>query len=172
MLKSKSLILFRHGKSDWNADYSSDHQRPLAPRGVNAAKTMGKLLSASQNLPDLIICSTAFRARQTLDLAYQSGNWNSEIEFSDALYGCNCSTIITILQQLKIAKNSVMLVGHEPTWSSLTSLLIGGGSIRFPTAAMARIDFNCSQWQSIRAEAGELRWLLQPRFFKHTGDAG
>ena len=53
MYISKSLIIFRHAKSDWDADYSSDHKRPLAKRGIKAAKTMGLLLTESGKLPDL-----------------------------------------------------------------------------------------------------------------------
>jgi len=162
----KSLIVFRHAKSDWDADYSSDHDRPLARRGVKAAKTMGLLLAKSGKLPDLILCSTATRARQTLELAYHHGNWNSKIQYSEQLYDSTAGEIISLLQQMQNSSHSIMVVGHEPTWSQLISQLIGGGNIRFPTAAMARIDFYLNDWASINAGNGQLRWLLQPRFFK------
>lgn len=162
----KSLIVFRHAKSDWDADYSSDHDRPLARRGVKAAKTMGLLLAKSGKLPDLILCSTATRARQTLELAYHHGNWNSKIQYSEQLYDSAAGEIISLLQQMQNSSHSIMVVGHEPTWSQLISQLIGGGNIRFPTAAMARIDFYLNDWAGINAGNGQLRWLLQPRFFK------
>ena len=168
MRNSKSLFLFRHAKSDWDANFSSDHKRPLALRGINAAKTMGILLAQSNKLPDLVVCSTATRAIQTLELADKHGNWHCDIQYSDSLYECHSSDIIELLQQINHSVNSVMLVGHEPTWSGLTSLLIGGGNIRFPTAAMARIDFYLDSWHNIKAATGELRWLLQPRFFNHS----
>ena len=166
MYISKSLIIFRHAKSDWDADYSSDHKRPLAKRGIKAAKTMGLLLTESGKLPDLILCSTATRARQTLELAYKQGNWNSKIEYSDQLYESTAREMVALLQQMHNSSHSIMVVGHEPTWSNLISLLIGGGNIRFPTAAMARIDFYLNDWTGISAGNGHLRWLLQPRFFK------
>ena len=162
----KSLILFRHAKSDWDADYSSDHKRPLADRGEKAARTMGTLLKDSKKLPELVVCSTATRARQTVDLAATEGHWNLNIEYSDYLYECSPDMMINLLQQMENSVRSIMLVGHEPTWSSLASLLIGGGNIRFPTAAMARIDFYFNDWRSIGGGTGQLRWLLQPRFFK------
>ncbi len=165
MQGSKSLILFRHAKSDWDADYHSDHERPLAKRGINAAKTMGKLLASSGKLPDLIICSTAVRAKQTLELASEAGNWQSETQYADELYEASITRVIRLAQQLPANINSAMLVGHEPTWSYLTSTLIGGGSIRFPTAAMAKIEFYFTDWHSLDAASGQLRWLLQPRFF-------
>lgn len=168
MRNNKSLFLFRHAKSDWDANFSSDHKRPLALRGINAAKTMGHLLAKSNKLPDLVICSTATRARQTLDLAEKHGNWRCESHYSDALYECHSGEVIEFIQQTNDSVNSIMLVGHEPTWSGLTSLLIGGGNIRFPTAAIARIDFYFDSWRNIKAASGELRWLLQPRFFDHS----
>ena len=168
MQDSKSLILFRHAKSDWDADYNGDHERPLANRGVNAAMTMGRLLASSGKLPDLIVCSTAVRAKQTLELANQSGKWNCETQFTDDLYEASVTNVIRLVQQLSKDINSVMLVGHEPTWSYLTSTLIGGGNIRFPTAAMVRIDFYFNDWHSLDVASGQLRWLLQPRFFTNS----
>ena len=168
MHNRKTLFLFRHAKSDWDAHYTTDHQRPLSSRGISAAKTMGLLLAQSNKLPDLVICSTATRARQTYELAAKQGNWHCDSQFSDLIYESHSSEILELLQQMNQNLNSVMLVGHEPTWSGLTSLLIGGGNIRFPTAAIARIDFYANDWRNVNAARGELRWLLQPRFFKHV----
>ena len=63
----RRLILFRHGKSDWDAPFGSDHERPLSKRGVKAAKTMGLVLARSDLVPDHAITSSAVRARTTLE---------------------------------------------------------------------------------------------------------
>jgi phosphohistidine phosphatase len=55
----RSLILFRHGKSDWDAPYGSDHERPLAHRGKEAAICMGRMLSQAGQAPDLAVSSSA-----------------------------------------------------------------------------------------------------------------
>ena len=68
----KSVILFRHGKSDWNASYGSDHERPLSKRGVHAAMRMGRFLAEKNQIPDLVISSTALRAQSTAKLAINS----------------------------------------------------------------------------------------------------
>jgi phosphohistidine phosphatase len=57
----------------------------------------------------------------------------------------------------------VLLVGHEPTWSALVSLLIGGGSIRLPTAGVAGIRFEADSWRDIEPGSGELRFLVAPK---------
>ncbi len=162
---SKSLILFRHAKSDWEAEYSTDHQRPLAQRGINAAKAMGKLLADSGQLPDMVFCSTAVRAKQTLELASTEGGWRTKVDYTDDLYEANANSVIRFLSTIPNSIQCAMLVGHEPTWSSLAHLLIGGANIRFPTAAMSRIDFYYNDWRSVDVGCGQLRWLLQPRFF-------
>ena len=78
----KSIILFRHGKSDWNANYDGDHNRPLARRGIKATKNMGRFLAERNQIPDLVISSTAVRARTSAELAMEAGNWNCQMELS------------------------------------------------------------------------------------------
>ena len=73
-----SLILFRHAKSDWDNNVK-DHDRPLAQRGIRAAKTMGNFLAAINKVPELALTSSAKRARDTLDLAARQGNWSCSI---------------------------------------------------------------------------------------------
>lgn len=162
----KRLILFRHGKSDWDASFSKDHARPLAGRGIKAARKMGKLLSQASQVPDLVISSTAVRARSTAELAMEAGQWSTELQFSDVLYASSPSRVLGFLQQLPDACEQVLLVGHEPTWSGLVSEFTGA-TAHMPTAAMAAMQFPISRWQDLRFDSGELIWLLQPKFFKH-----
>ena len=58
----KKLILFRHAKSDWTSGAASDHARPLARRGMEAARVMGKFLMSAGEVPEQILCSSAVRA--------------------------------------------------------------------------------------------------------------
>ena len=83
----KSVILFRHGKSDWNANYGTDHDRPLNSRGIKAVKKMGQYLLEKDQIPDLIISSTAVRAKTTAQLAIESANWQSKLMFERGIYG-------------------------------------------------------------------------------------
>ena len=65
----RTVLLFRHGKSDWNASYGRDHDRPLNTRGKRASRAMGNWLANTGPLPELVLCSTAIRARSTCDIA-------------------------------------------------------------------------------------------------------
>ncbi len=67
----KTLIFFRHGKSDWDAEYHGDHNRPVAKRGRKAAKLMGRFLASTGQVPDSVVTSSALRARSTFELAAQ-----------------------------------------------------------------------------------------------------
>jgi len=169
---SRRLFLFRHGKSDWDAAFSSDHERPLSLRGERDAQNMGMLLAASGTpLPQLVICSTAVRARATLDLALRAGDWSPEVVMSEELYASSPEKVLQLVRKLPAKKERVMLVGHEPTWSELIRRFTGG-RVRMPTAAMARIDFPLSRWEELDFDQGELVWLHQPRFFRKFRYAG
>ena len=161
----KQLILFRHGKSDWDAVFETDRQRPLSKRGMKASKVMGRLLADAAQVPDLAITSSAIRANSTVELAAEAGEWHCPVQIADALYDADPAKVLAVILQVPDTVETLLLVGHEPVWSELTSLLIGGGKIRFPTAAMARVDFELDSWQQVGYGKGRLVWLLQPKFF-------
>ena len=162
---AKRIIVYRHGKSDWGAAYGSDHDRPLAKRGIKCAETMGKILSKSRQVPDLAITSSALRAKQTLDHSMLAGKWECDVTENEKLYYDSTETILEIIKNISDKYNSVILVGHEPKCSTLARMLIGGGDIVFKTATMARIDFDVEEWKEVGQGSGELRWLYQPSFF-------
>lgn len=162
---TKQLILFRHGKSDWNTDFSRDHERPVAERGVKAAKTMGKLLAAANAVPDSVISSSAVRALTTLKLAMEAGHWNCQARITDDLYETTIEQVLEVIRQEPDRHESLMLVGHEPTWSELSAYLMGGGKVRFPTAALVSLEFDVTTWRQVAAGRGMLQWLLPPKLF-------
>jgi len=163
---SKSIILYRHAKSDWNADYGSDHQRQLNERGIKSAEIMGKVLALSNQVPELVITSSAVRAKQTLQLSIEAGTWKCDVKEDGKIYHNDTGDILEIIRSVSNNYLSVMLVGHEPKWSSLTSMMIGAGDITFPTAAMSKIEYQVDDWKDIEYRTGQLKWLLQPSFFR------
>ena len=89
-----SLILFRHAKSDWNAEYASDPERPLAQRGIRAARFMGQFLAATGQVPALALTSHAVRAKDTLDLARRQGDWRCRVEVDPDIYGSDADRLL------------------------------------------------------------------------------
>jgi phosphohistidine phosphatase len=165
----KTLILFRHGKSDWNTDYGADHDRPLAKRGRNAAATMGTMLARTEQIPDRVLTSSAVRARDTVELAAEAGGWKCPVEIVPEFYGSSPATVVARVREESDAASSLLLAGHEPTWSTLAAELTGGGFLRFPTAAMVRIDLDLDSWSRLEVDKGMLVWFLIPRLVKAMG---
>lgn len=172
----KILILLRHGKSDWRADFAHDHERPLSDRGVRASRRMGRFLATAGPKPDRVISSTAVRTRSTAELVVGSAGWNLEIEQRRELYGTGPSGVLDVLRGLPPdpdrPDSCILLVGHEPTWSSLASLLIGGGHLAVKTATAAWIELAIPAWGEVASGTGELRMLLPPRTLDGWLDGG
>lgn len=161
----KALILFRHGKSDWDAPSGEDRERPLASRGRKAARTMGRLLPRAGQAPDAVLCSPAVRAEETLRLAMEAGEWSCPVRVAEGLYGGGVEGALAEIRA-ETGADVLLVVGHEPTSSELATLLVGGGRIGLPTGAALRIDFEESKgWGDIGPGSGELAWLLVPRLF-------
>ncbi len=164
MYLMKTLILFRHGKSDWDHE-TGDHERPLAKRGLTAARTMGRLLSLAGEAPDSIVTSSATRARTSVELAREAGPWEAPVRVTRSLYEATPHLVMEELKAEPDSTSALLMAGHQPTWSELTSLLISGGVVPFPTAAMARVDLSISSWKDAARGTGELVWFIRPKLF-------
>lgn len=160
------LLIMRHAKSDWGIGVGSDVERPLAPRGVKAAKRMGRFLAKIGATPDLVLSSPAVRARTTAELAKRSGRWNAPVEIESSFYGGSCAEVIDIIRSTGDSAGRVLVAGHEPTWSDLVSVLTGGGAVSMPTAAVACIRLDGDAWSRCGPGCGELEWLVTPKVIK------
>ena len=165
----KTILLFRHGKSDWDADYGADHNRPLAKRGEKSASLMGRYLASLDQLPDRVICSSALRAKETVRLAAKAGKWSCPITFAEELYEASPEQVLDLIRESQDSLNSILLAGHEPTWSLLAGGLIGNAKVKFPTAAMARIDLTIASWKETALGKGILVWLVFPKLLAGIG---
>lgn len=159
-----NLMLLRHGKSDWGAGSSSDHDRPLATRGVRSAERMGAALRDLGLVPDLVVSSTATRARSTAELARIAGGWSSRMVLDERLYGASVIDTLGVAEDHGGDVDRLMLVGHEPTWS-MTVHHLTGANVAMRTATCADIELNRVRWEHLTSATGLLIALLQPRHF-------
>jgi len=158
----KTILLLRHGKSNWDADYGADHERPLADRGQKGARKMGRFVTTARVVPDRAITSSAVRARETLAIAAEAGGWSGPARVTDALYEASPEAVLDEIRAEPDEADTVIVVGHEPAWSGLVSLLIGGGRIEMKTAALARVDVEVASWADVAPGRGSLALLLPP----------
>lgn len=163
------LMLMRHGKSDWDTGAESDHDRPLAPRGIRAAERMGLVLRELERVPDLVVSSTALRARSTAELARISGGWGSRLILDDSLYGAGVSDALAAAAVHGGTSSRVILVGHQPTWS-MTVRHLTGTPVDMRTATIADIDVDVATWSEVPSGSGTLISLLQPRDYMDESD--
>lgn len=161
------LMLMRHGKSHWDGSWTTDHERPLAPRGSKAAARMGRFLTTTGRQPSTVISSTAERAAVTARLAAEKGRWECSIVLDARLYSGGPEVVLDVVRALKPTVDRAMIVGHNPTWAEMTSWLIGGGSLRFPTAAIACLDFG-GPWKDLQPGSADLLWFITPRLLEAT----
>ncbi len=157
----KTLLVMRHAKSDWNAEYGGDHERPLNDRGIRSARIMGRVLAADGLEPDLVVTSTAVRARSTASLAKAAGGWGCEIILDSSLYGTGADAAVQSATSVADS-DRLMLVGHQPTWSILVSILTGEQA-DMKTATVVAIDFDIDAWKDLPSVRGDVSATYQPQ---------
>ena len=137
----RTLVLLRHAKSDY-PDGVADHERPLAPRGIREAALAGDWIRANVGKVDAVLCSTATRTRETLART----GIEADIRYEDSLYDSRPSTVVNLVNGIGEDVKTLLVVGHEPTMSSLAFALAGIDSDpdaheritqKYPTSAMA-----------------------------------
>jgi phosphohistidine phosphatase len=142
----KTLFLVRHAKADPPQQGLPDHDRVLNDRGRRDAPEMGRRLAQRGVLPDLVIASTAGRARATAQLLAASLGVPADAIREDArLYASTAGKLLYIIQEQEDDRNCLMLVGHNPEMSELAHHF-SRDMPELPTAAVARIDFDIDSW--------------------------
>ncbi len=159
----KTVLILRHAKSSWREAGLADHERPLNKRGKRDAPRMGRLLREEDLVPDLIISSSAVRARKTAQLVIEASGYDGELRLARELYAAEPEAYLEVLQILPETVTSVMVVGHNPGLEELLELLSGDWQ-RLPTAALAQVALELDAWQDLSEETqGNLVNLWLPR---------
>lgn len=159
----KQLLLMRHAKSSWKDSSLTDHQRPLNKRGKRDAPKMGLLLNEQGLIPEIILCSTAERAKLTVQYLLESCEFEGDVQYFDALYHADYSTYIEHLSQLPTEIDLAMIVGHNPEMNNFLYTLCDVYE-HMPTAAIAHIAFVCQHWSDLDHDFEcEVNNLWKPR---------
>ena len=165
----RTLMLLRHGKSDWDSGIAGDFERPLAKRGRLAVKRMGTWMRHNDISPDYLICSPAERARATVVILCDSlGIEAAHVRYEDRLYLADVDELLQIVRHTPPEVKSVMLVGHNPGFEDFLRYLCGdelptsdNGKL-LPTASLAQITLP-NDWGNLRRDAGRLVAITRPK---------
>jgi phosphohistidine phosphatase len=165
----RRLYLLRHAKSSWNDATLEDHERPLAGRGRRAAKLMAKHLRAEGVCPEIVLCSSAVRTRETLDRLRPALGDATRVEIERELYAASAEALLGRLRRLPPDVESAMLIGHNPGLEELALSLAKGGERRdelaakYPTAALATLSFEGEDWADLEPGGAQLEAYVKPR---------
>ena len=148
------LYFLRHGEADWPGWTKPDDERPLTDFGKKEVRQVAKFLNRLKVKPDVIVSSPLPRALQTAEVAAEQ--LKTKLRQDEALEpGFGISELSTVLNRHR--SKILMLVGHEPDFSSVISALTGG-FIKMSKAGVALVDIDPE------TEKGRLLWLFPPKF--------
>lgn len=167
----RRLVLLRHAKAEHPAGPVPDAQRPLALVGRRQSGRIGATLADGGLVPDLVLCSSSLRTRQTWDLARAAlGAEPGEVLHTDVVYQADVEDIVELVQEEGGDARTVLVVGHEPTISATASYLAGAGSedhavdlVRsgVPTGTYAVLELS-GDWDGLRAASARLVRVVRP----------
>jgi phosphohistidine phosphatase len=163
------LLLLRHAKSSWSEPGKPDRERPLAPRGRQAAERMAQEMSVRGLLPDRVLCSPARRTGETLAAVLPHLPESVDLQLIEDLYEAAGDYRSTIALHGGDA-DCLLVVGHNPAIHATAVELIRAADRRsdteidskYPTGALAVIDFKVG-WADIRPGGGQLSAFIRPR---------
>jgi phosphohistidine phosphatase len=159
----KTLLLLRHAKSSWKDAALDDHDRPLNKRGKREAPRMGQLLKEENLVPDLILCSSAKRARRTAECAAQYSGYRGETRIMPELYQAQPNAIRRIVGAVSPEVDRLLVVGHNPEFEEFLESLVGRYT-PLSAAALARVDLDIGDWSDLHPDTkGRLIAVWQPR---------
>jgi len=165
----RHLYLLRHAKSSWADTDQPDRERPLTPRGRRAAQRLATHLDEQGVRPDVVLCSSAVRTVQTLELVRPGLGEGVELVVEDELYGASARQLLARLRCLPEEVRSAMVIGHNPGLQELTLFLAREGALReraavhFPTAVLASLAIRRGDWAALDRAGAELVAYAAPR---------
>jgi phosphohistidine phosphatase len=162
------LMIFRHAKAVPHGA-APDFDRALAPRGLEAAAEMGKMMADELLLPDLALVSPALRTRQTWEQAALALR-GVPVEFVDGIYDAHVGRLLRIVREAPDAVRTLVLVGHNPGLADLAQMMVGHGDryafarmrAKYVTGALAVIDFPVEHWAEVAPGGGRLDRYVTP----------
>lgn len=173
---TRELVLIRHAKSAWPD--LPDRDRPLAPRGRRQAPLVGTWLRAAGRLPDLVLCSTARRARETWQLMAVELCAPVHVTNEEWIYGADAASLLDLIRQVPEEVQTLLLVGHAPGIPDLALLLaddrraasagdaagdaLKRASGKFPTAGVAVLAI-AGAWSALEPGRAQLTDFKVPR---------
>jgi phosphohistidine phosphatase len=160
----KKLIFVRHAKAEELSPEFSDFERSLTVKGKNASKLMAQKLMEVEKSPGTIITSPAFRALETAMIF--AGEYRIKYDKividSDLYFKMSFQHMQDIFSRIDKDTDTMMLFGHNPSFSEISNSLCIDGCDFMPKCGVAGITFNVDTWSGIKRNTGKLVYFLKP----------
>jgi len=159
-----NIIFFRHGDAEDTGADGTDSGRRITPRGEESNRRIAEQIRAAGHVPDRIVASPLVRAQETARAVAEVLTPGREHETDERLGGgTGVGDIQNMADERKV--ETLLLVGHEPDFSNLTSRFIGGGSV-----VMKKSGASCIRIAVVEPGMGELQWLINPAIIPGHSD--
>ena len=167
MEKTKTIYVVRHAKSSWDNLALSDHDRPLLPVGIKKTNRIIQYLRSKKILPELFISSSAVRAFKTATLIAKGiGYETDDIDKRKELYHAGIDEIYQELFSIDNSVNSVMIFGHNPTFTYFVNNFVSPEIDNLPTSGVVSVEFKAKSWVSIANAKFKIKFVVYPRMLK------
>lgn len=144
----KTLFLIRHAKSSWDDPSLDDYDRPLNDRGKKDAPKMGKRLKKQKIHPDLMVSSTAKRARKTAQAIADALDYpEKHIQWRDELYHAGPETILRVMQGVDDKVGQLFLFGHNPGLTDFANRMGASSIDNIVTTGIYALQLDIASWQ-------------------------
>ena len=165
------LYLLRHAKSSWSDPSLHDFDRPLNKRGRKDAPKIARAMKERGYKPDRILCSSSQRTKETLAGIIPGLHGEVSLHLLDSLYEGNAPDYLVLLRQHAKSSRNLMMVGHNSGLQEIAVRLAGRGEDKlladlqnkYPTGALAVLEFDAPTWLDITAQSGNLIDFIKPR---------
>lgn len=159
----KTIFLLRHGKAENRDATDTDFERRLVKKGERRTEEVAALMKTRGMLPALIVSSPAPRALETAQVfARATGIPEDAIRTDQSIYDQKEVTMLAIVSGLDDALDSVMLVGHDPSFSMLARRLTPGFTASMPKSSIVAVAFDADRWRDVQPGDGRLAAFVQP----------
>ena len=141
----------------------ADHDRPLNKRGKRIAPLMGRLLKKEDLVPDIIISSTAIRARSTAKAVAKASGYKGEIILNHSLYAAGPDAYLSVMRDLSDEYARVLIIGHNPGLEELLEMLTREIRV-MPTCSLAHVKLHVDKWSDLDNKIkGKVAGIWRPR---------
>jgi len=151
----KKLYIIRHAKSSWDDMALDDFDRGLNKRGRKNAPMMAKRLKNKGVMPDIILSSSAKRAKKTAKIIADGIGFSKKIKFDDELYDVLPNELHKKLRAIKNKYNTAFLIGHNPELNMIAEDFIDFNQ-NIVTCGILEIEFDCDSWMEVGRENAKL----------------